>query len=260
MFRSARTTETRAVPNADETIAGMVSRRSVPWIILLGALGWFAILSIPHGPSLLLVLLPAWILVVTVERRVVRRLGSRRLRLAADVVLAGLCLLLLTFGGLWVLPAVVAFGIVDLADSAPPDARPTLDQPRRELLLGIGTAIAILATLALILYAPLYSTAGAAISTTGVVTETQSTASLAEVGFPLALELLLVGLAGAALFGVILDARRAADGRPLIGFVAAALAILAILGGFSIGLFLVPAGVMAALTFAAAGTTRGGRG
>jgi hypothetical protein len=52
---------------------------------------------------------------------------------------------------------------------------------------------------------------------------------------------------------VILDARRARGSRPWIGFVAGTLAILAILGGFSIGLFFVPAAIVAALTFAGSG-------
>ena len=88
--------------------------RVVPWVILLGALAWLALLSLPQGPILLIVLVPGWLIVVALERRVVDRMGTRPPRLAADVALAGLCFLFLSFDGLWVLPAVVAFGVVDL--------------------------------------------------------------------------------------------------------------------------------------------------
>jgi hypothetical protein len=235
----------------------MANRNLVPWAILLVALGWLGFLSLPHGPTLLIVLTPAWLLVVGLERKVVDGLRSRAQRVAADIGLGLFCVLLLSLGGLWVLPAVVAFAMVDLIDGRTRDTGSAVATSRIGLILGAGTALAIVATLVLVLYAPLYSTAGTSISSSGVITETQGRASLAEVGFPLALGLLIVGLAGAVLFGAILEAQRAPGGRLMIGFVAASLATLAILGGFSIGLFLVPAAVMAALTFAASGGRHG---
>jgi hypothetical protein len=63
--------------------------------------------------------------------------------------------------------------------------------------------------------------------------------------------------AGAVLFGAILEAQREPGGRLITGFVAASLVTLAILAAFSIRLFLVPAAVMAALTFAVSGGRHG---
>ena len=225
--------------------------RAIPWLLLLGAFVWLGVLSLPHGPTLLIDVMPAWLLVIAIERAFIRPL-SRAPRIVADLGLGLICLFLLELDGLWVLPSVIAFALVDLI-SAPLSAQAAVgSRERTVVILGAGTALAALATLGFLLTAPLYSTAETSISSTGAVIETQGTASLADVGFPLALGLFLLALAGAVVWGAILDAAGTPGGRTLIGFVAAALAVLAIAGGFSIGLFLVPTAILATLTWVAA--------
>ena len=66
--------------------------------------------------------------------------------------------------------------------------------------------------------------------------------------------------AAAVFLGAVLDFRQPGSGRSLIGLIAIVLAVVSVLGGFSIGMYLVPIAVLAAATFAAAGsrTAQGG--
>jgi hypothetical protein len=231
----------------------MLGLRAVAWALLLGAFSWVGISSLLDGPTTLIEVMPVWLLLVVAERRMVERLGTRLVRVTADLGLALLCALFFWVGGSLVLLAVIAFGIVDILEDASPNTRSRPDPARENVILDAGTALTSLATLAVVLWAPTYSTVVTSISTTNEGATAHGGTSLADVGSPIALGLLILGLAAAVLYAVILDARRARGSRPWIGFVAGTLAILAILGGFSIGLFFVPAAIVAALTFAGSG-------
>jgi len=228
----------------------MLGLRAVAWALLLSAFSWVGISSLQSGPTPLTGVMPVWLLLVVVERRVVDRSGTRLLRVTADLGLALFCALFFWVAGSLVLPAVIAFGIVDVLEAASPKTLSRPDPAHADIILDAGTALASLATLVVVLWAPSYSTVATSISNAGDATKTHASMSPADVGSPIGLGLLVLALASVVLYGVILDARRARGSRSWISLIAGTLAILAILGGFSIGLFFVPVALVAALTFA----------
>ena len=120
-----------------------------------------------------------------------------------------------------------------------------------ETQLAIATGLIGIATFAVLRLAPLYGTATSTISSTGEVATSTGTATLPEVGFPIAIQVLILGIPGLVVFGAVVDARFPRRGRPIVGLAIALCAGLAILGAWSIGLFLLPTLVLSILVFRA---------
>jgi len=164
-------------------------------------------------------------------------------------VFAGLCALVVFEGGWYLLPAVVAFAACDAAGLG--IELPSLPDDAAGHELGAAIACALLGWLGLVvaLSGPIYGSASSTASATGVVVNTPPQVGLLQAGLPLQTALLLG--ATAALFGLVTIAalvhvrsRRRDAWRALVA-ITATLVMLVALGTITVGLRLVPGGVLA---------------
>src|SRR5207253_1128322 len=126
--------------------------------------------------------------------------GSRPLRVAADVGLALICGVFLNFDGLWVLPAVLAFALLDiLMPTAAGSTTP--GSAGLELLFAGLTVLAAAALTVGLANAAVYSYEGTTTTSSGEVTTTQGT-----YGLPVATGLVFFILPSAlVVWGAFLD-------------------------------------------------------
>ena len=228
----------------------------LPWLVLFVFLALLVAMSLARRHGLLVVLVPVWLLATVVLRKAVGRFPERAGRLLADGAFGVVCFLLGSFGGWFVLPAVLAFVA---ADAVAPTGAGTVTwkaDGRAELLLGVATLAAAAVMTAVVVGTPLFGYAWKTISSPGEVTESTGSS-----GLPLITGLVFfMAPAAVVLLGAIREYRRPGTGRALIGLVAVVLTVLSVLGGFSIGMYLMPIAVLSVATFAAAGsrTPQGG--
>lgn len=165
----------------------------LPWLLAAASLGWVEARLWPEGGLWLIVL---WTAVLLVFRWMVSLTNERLARLLFDLLFAGFCVLAVFEGGWYVLPAVAAFALCDLAGlrirlpAIPQDAR------GYEVRLAVAATFVGWAGLAIALSGPLYSTATSAIEPDGSVLTTQSPAPLLQTGVapPLAAALVIVAV------------------------------------------------------------------
>src|SRR5688572_8758517 len=115
---------------------------AAPWLVVLGTLVAVSWLAATTGSWFGIALVGAWLSALVVLRVGMSDAASRRRRLGADVAFAGAALLGVTIGGLYSLPAVAAFAMVDaFAPSLPTvPVRPAL--PRTARVRAVATAAA----------------------------------------------------------------------------------------------------------------------
>ena len=132
---------------------------------------------------------------------------------------------------------------------------PTVPRPvpraLTETRLAIATGLVGIATFAVLRLAPFYGTATSTIIATGDVTTSTGTATLPVVGFPIAIQILILCVPTLVVVGAAVDARFPRKGRPIVGVAIALCASLLVLGAWSIGLFLLPTLVLSVLVFRA---------
>ena len=220
---------------------------SLPWLAAIGLPLLLALTGSLYG-AVIVGLLSGGVIAVRASSAAGGRAHGR---IATDLGLVLVSLILLPIGGLYAAVVSLAFLVVDVvmpqAPAVPRPVRGTLTETR----LAIATGLIGIATFAVLRLAPLYGTASSTISSTGEVTTSTGTATLPEVGFPIAIQILILGIPALVVFGAVVDARFPRRGRPIVGVAIALCAGLAILGAASIGLLLLPTLVLSVLVFRA---------
>jgi hypothetical protein len=213
--------------------------RLVPWLLAEIALIFLEAMLWPAGGVWLLML---WNIALAAYRAVVAAAPTRRRKLGADGVFAILCLAAAWEGGWYLLPAVVAFGVVDAVTRPAPPLEPR-EIPGEQ---AAAAAAAVLGWLAIGFFVsgPLYSSATATLLSDGSIVSTQGPASAAEVG--LSTQSVAVLGVTALLFGLTwllasLDGRRrSAATYAGLAVTTLALCAVALLGSMSVGPLLAP--------------------
>ncbi len=221
--------------------------RWLPWLLAEGTLGWLQARLWPDGGFLFLL---GWTVVLLLYRAAVAQIAHRSLRLVLDVVFAGICYLAVFEGGVYLLPAVVAFAAGDVAGVS--IRLPSLPDDRGGHALGAALASTVLGwvALALFLSGPLYGSASTTVYPNGTVVNSGPTqVSLLQVGLTLQTGAVLATIA--VLFGLVsvLTVVHERTGRNgtwrLLVAVTAVLLVLMALGAMTVGLWLVPGAVVA---------------
>ncbi len=164
----------------------------IPWILAEASLGLVEVQLWPDGGLWLVVI---WTAVLLVFRGMVSLASERRARLLFDLLFGGFCVLAAFEGGWFVLPAVAAFALCDLAGLRIRLPAIPHDALGREVRLAVAATFAGLMGFAIAMSGPLYATATSAIEPDGSVVTTQSPAPLLQTGVSPLLGLLLVVVA-----------------------------------------------------------------
>ena len=213
--------------------------RWLPWLVAAGLLDTFPVVVGWFG----VVLLTGWAFILLGYRAAVSLATTRAGRLLIDGLFAALCLVAAFEGGWYLLPAVGLFALGD-ALGVPAASPPRWHGPAAESVAGIAAAVLGWTMLLVFLTGPLYTTQTATIGPNGAIASPPSTVSLVEVGLEPRAGLVLVLAAvlfGFVLAGAIVHARTARrEARAAVGLATIALAILAVLGAFTVGLWLMP--------------------
>jgi hypothetical protein len=213
--------------------------RWLPWALAAAALLLFVAIS-PSG----LLLAGAWGLAILVARVLAAVATSRDGRLGIDAVFTVVCVLAAFEGGWYVVPAAVAFILADRR-AGTGLAPPPLAGTQLELIAGVMSAIVGWLALAFVVWGPTYSSMSSTIGPGGAVDSTTTALSLAAVGITSRTAAVLIGTAillGVVGVGALIHVRvRVRWAHWAIGLAAIALCVIAFLGAFSIGLYLVPA-------------------
>jgi hypothetical protein len=218
----------------------------LPWLLAEGTLGFVDAQLWPDGGLWLLLL---WTAVLLLYRAAVAQISVRSLRLVADLLFAGLCILAVFEDGWYLLPAVAGFAACDAAGLS--IRLPSLPDDREGHELGTAFASTILGWvgLAAFLSGPLYASASASVSADGVVVNSSSKESLLRVALSPQSAAILATIA--LLFGLIsvsaivrVRTRRHSAWRALVAVVVVLVALVA-LGAMTVGLWLVPGVVLA---------------
>jgi hypothetical protein len=213
--------------------------RWVPFVLLALACGVFLIAPDVNGP----LLIAAWLVVFGIERAVAASIATRDARVALDAILLIGCVLAAFEGGWYLVPSAIAFLWIDRRPTSPTGT--PINRVDRETVAGLGAGAAGLAGLVAVLLAPLWTSATSTIGTGGVLDAVAQPSNLLAVGllprtaiFFVAAALLSGVIAGSALA----HARR--GGRTpsrILGLSVIGLGAVAVLGAFTVGLFLLPA-------------------
>jgi hypothetical protein len=219
--------------------------RLLPWLIAEAALVLLEAILWPEGGVWMLMI---WNAILAMVRAAVAQTAARRNKLTVDVAFAILCFMAAWEGGWYLLPAAVAFGVVDAVVKPAPPIDPR-ELPGEQVA---AAASAILGWLAIGVFisGPLYSSASTTLLPDGSTATSHSPASPLVVG-PSTQSIVVLGVAvllfAATWLFASLDGRRHS---PLaytgLATTTMALTALAILGAMSVGLFLAP-GVALAL-------------
>jgi hypothetical protein len=220
------------------TLHAMV--RVLPWFLVAIACTLFLFAPGADGPLIVL----GWLVVFGTVRAIASRVTTREGRLALDGLLVFGCLLAAFEGGWFLVPAALAFAWSDRRPSMP-HATPRNETTGPEVLAGLGAAGAGLAGVGVILFGPLQSAAASSISGGTIVEGAVQPASLAAGGL-LPRTVIVLGAAAAlsviiAVAAVVHARRRVTSARRVLAVAVIALGAIALLGAFTIGIFLLPA-------------------
>lgn len=106
----------------------------LPWAVLIGHAVWIASLAVSDGALLLAILMVPWVSLIGLSRRWIRRFGTRLGRVGLDLAVVSTCVVLVSLGGIWMLPGMTAFTAMDVIE-------PGTDGARRRALFVLGGAI-----------------------------------------------------------------------------------------------------------------------
>jgi hypothetical protein len=127
------TVRRRQPPGLAQTALGVV-----PWAVLIGHAVWIASLAVTDGALLLAVLMLPWVSVIGLSRRWIRRFRTRLGRVGLDLALVTTCVVLVSLGGIWMLPGMAAFTAMDVIE-------PGTDGARRRAAFVLGGVILLAA-------------------------------------------------------------------------------------------------------------------
>jgi hypothetical protein len=213
--------------------------RLVPFVLFALACAAFLIAPGIDGPALVVV----WLLIFGIERAVVAMATTRDARLAMDAILLVGCLLAAFEGGWYLVPSAVAFLWIDRRSVSP--SGPTMNRVDHETIAGIAAGLGGLAGVAAILVAPMWMTASSAIGAGGVLDGAAQPGNLLGVGL---LPRTTIFLGAATILSIIVAGSAVVHGRRggrtpsrVLGLSVVGLAAIAVLGAFTVGVFLLPA-------------------
>lgn len=119
--------------------------RLVPWAVLIGHAIWLGSLAFLDGALALAFLMVPWVSFVALSRRWSRRLKTKMARIGLDLAVITTCVVLVSLGGLWMLPGATAFAALDVIE-------PGTEGTRRRAAFMLGGVI-LLAALPGLLFA-----------------------------------------------------------------------------------------------------------
>lgn len=96
----------------------------VPWAVLIGHAIWLGSLALADGALALAFLMLPWVSFVGLSRRWVTRFPTRVGRIGMDLAVLTACVVLVSLGGIWMLPGVTAFLALDVIEPGLPGTRP----------------------------------------------------------------------------------------------------------------------------------------
>lgn len=111
----------------------------VPWAVLIGHAIWLGSLAVADGALALAFLMLPWVSLVALSRRWITRFPTRLGRIGLDLAVLTTCVVLLSLGGIWILPGVTAFLALDVIEPGLPGAR-----ARGLVVLGASVLLAAL--------------------------------------------------------------------------------------------------------------------
>jgi len=221
----------------------------IPWGVALIAI---VIFSSWLGPSGILYAL-GWTLAVVVYRGAAGG-QSRSGRMRIDALAGVVCILTVYLGGWYLLPAVIAFGLVDLSALGSPTPRFRAGGTT-EVLAATATVFANIVALLVLTTAGIYSSTSSSVAADGTVTNAPSqtigfvaTNGTRGVAIMALIILFTVAVGAGSLVHFGLDRR---VGHVLVGVGALGLLILTLAGALSIGIWLFPGSILAFATWLA---------
>ena len=97
--------------------------RVLPWAVTIGYAIWLGSFAVMEGVLILAILIIPWLVLIGLARRWIDRIEGRLARVVLDVVVITTCVLLASFGGLWMLPGATAFAALDVIEPGTRGAR-----------------------------------------------------------------------------------------------------------------------------------------